>query len=84
MAGARAGVGVPQMTAIMNVAGAASKYNIPVIAVCGQSEIKEDSSESLGLMKIIEIRDVSKPIQFSMENAYILTKRAIGEYLSQL
>ncbi|MCK5742626.1 MAG: IMP dehydrogenase, partial [Chlorobi bacterium] len=27
-----AGVGVPQMTAIMNVAGAASKYNIPVIA----------------------------------------------------
>ncbi len=69
---------------IKGVVDLGAKYNIPVIAVCGQSEINEDSSESLGLAKIIEIRDVSKPIQFSMENAYILTKRAIGEYLNQL
>jgi glycerate 2-kinase len=69
---------------IKGVVDLGAKYNIPVIAVCGQSEIKEDSSESLGLTKIIEIRDVSKPIQFSIENAYVLTKRAIGDYLNKL
>ncbi len=69
---------------IKGVVDLGAKYNIPVIAVCGQSEIKEDNSESLGLLKIIEIRDVSKPIQFSIENAYVLTKRAIGDYLNKL
>lgn len=69
---------------IKGVVDLGAKYNTPVIAVCGQSEIKEDSSESLGLAKIIEIRDVSKPIQFSIENAYALTKKAIVDYLSEL
>jgi glycerate kinase len=69
---------------IKGVVDLGAKHNTPVIAVCGQSEIKEDNSESLGLAKIIEIRDVSKPTQYSIENAYALTKKAIVDYLSEL
>lgn len=58
-------------------------HNIPIIVVCGQSDIQIDRSSTLGLHAIIEIMDRSKPLTYNMQNAAILIERKIRDYFKR-
>lgn len=57
-------------------------YGIPVIAVCGQSDIDADNSKTIGLEGILEIKDASKPMQYSMDNAARLIEENVFRFFS--
>ena len=61
-----------------------AKYDIPIIVVCGRTEIDPIRSIDLGLHKIIEVMDHSKPLSYNMEHAAALIKQKVGAYFSQL
>lgn len=56
-------------------------YNIPVIVVCGVSEVNAKHLNEIGNVEVIEIRDPSKPLSYSMENASGLIQLAIAKFL---
>lgn len=59
---------------IKGVIDLGKRYQVPVIAVCGQSDIDSAQSRSIGLERILEIRDTTKSLQYSMDNAALLIK----------
>jgi len=56
-------------------------YNIPVIVLCGVSEISKEHLLEMGVLEVIEIRDASRPLSYSMENASVLIELAIVKFL---
>ncbi len=54
---------------IKGVIDLGKRYQVPVIAVCGQSDIDSAQSKSIGLEQILEIKDTAKSLQYSMDNA---------------
>ncbi|WP_373519870.1 glycerate kinase [Pricia sp.] len=56
------------------------QYQIPVIAICGQSDIDSAQSKSIGLEVILEIRDTAKSVQYSMDNAARLIRESIFSF----
>ncbi|UCD61037.1 MAG: glycerate kinase [Flavobacteriaceae bacterium] len=57
------------------------KYNIPVIVVCGVSEVTKKELAAMGIVEVLEIRDPSKPISYSIENASVLIELAMVNFL---
>ena len=57
-------------------------HGIPVIAVCGLSEVSPDISKKFGLDQLLEAGDQSKPLSYNMENAAELVEQAIMNYFS--
>ncbi len=69
---------------IKGVIDLGNRFNIPVIAVCGILDIDEEKVKTLGLRHIIEIRDPSKPIQYSIENAAMLIENATYKFFMSI
>lgn len=67
---------------IKGVIDLGKQYGIPVIAVCGQSDIETDILKAIGLEGILEIKDASKPIQYSMDNAARLIEENVFRFFS--
>lgn len=61
----------------------AKKHNTPVMAVCGISELDERTAKANGLKTILEIRDRSRPVDYSMKHAAQLVEDHIYKYLSE-
>ncbi len=59
------------------------KYEVPVLAVCGKLDLEAGKVQQYGLEAILEIRDTSKPVSYSMEHGAELVKKSIQEYLQQ-
>lgn len=55
-------------------------YNIPVIVVCGVSEVNAKHLNEMGNVEVIEIRDPSMSLSYSMENASSLIELAIANF----
>ncbi|WP_297694638.1 glycerate kinase [uncultured Eudoraea sp.] len=55
-------------------------YNIPVLVVCGVSEINKKDLMEMGDVEVIEIREPSKPLSYSIENASDLIELATTEF----
>jgi len=55
-------------------------YNIPVLVVCGVSEINKKHLMEMGNIEVIEIRDPSKPLSYSIENASDLIELATARF----
>ncbi len=66
---------------IQGVSALGEKYGVPVLAVCGKLDMEEEDVGKFGLEAILEIRDQSKSIQYSMENAATLLQQNISAYL---
>ncbi|WP_188369349.1 glycerate kinase [Muriicola marianensis] len=66
---------------IQGVSGLGKKYGVPVMAVCGKLDMEGEDAGKFGLEVILEIRDPSKSIQYSMENAATLLQQCISTYL---
>lgn len=56
-------------------------YNIPIIVICGVSEVNAKHLEEMGNVKVIEIRDTSMPLSYSIDNASGLIELAIAKFL---
>ena len=67
---------------IMGVCKLSKKFDIPVIAICGQKSLNQNHEQNLGVNAIIEIADSFKTLQYNMENAAVLVENAIFEYLT--
>jgi len=68
---------------VCGVANWAKKYKIPVVAICGKNTLSNQSAEKLNLLKIIEISDKTKSIDYNMKHAEKLVKKAIFEFIKQ-
>ncbi len=55
-------------------------YNIPVIVVCGVSEVNADHIREMGNIEVIEIRDPSMSLSYSIKNASSLIELAIAKF----
>lgn len=65
---------------IKGVIDLGKQYQIPVIAICGQSDIDSTQPKSIGLIRILEIRDTMKSVQYSMDNAARLIEESTSSF----
>lgn len=63
---------------IKGVMDLGKQHRIPVIAICGQSDIHPAHLKTIGLECILEIRDPSKSVQYSMDNAARLIEESVS------
>jgi len=68
---------------VCGVANWAQKQKIPVIAVCGKNTLSNQSATALNLLKIIEISDNSKSLDYNMKYAAKLAENTIFEFIKQ-
>ncbi len=69
---------------VYGVANWAKKHQIPVIAICGKNTLSNQSSAAvLNLLKIIEISDSSKSLDYNLKHAAKLAEKAIFEFIKQ-
>ncbi len=66
---------------IKGVVALGKKHSVPVVVICGQADVEKNELTQLGLKEVIEIRDVSKPIQYSMKHAAELIEKKIFQFL---
>lgn len=57
---------------VSGIANEASKYDIPVAAVCGKLELNTEQIKALGLIDAVELFEPDKPIGYSFLNASTL------------
>ncbi|WP_299536337.1 glycerate kinase [Ulvibacterium sp.] len=57
---------------------------VPVLVVCGQSEVTAEKLGSLNIAAILEIKDDTKPLHYNMENAALLTEKAVSTFFGNL
>ncbi len=62
---------------IKGVVHLGKRHHLPVIAVCGQLDVDSQDLRDFGLQEVLEIKDASKSIQYSMENAAKLIAQKI-------
>ncbi|NNE02735.1 MAG: glycerate kinase, partial [Eudoraea sp.] len=55
---------------------------IPVVAICGTLGLDKEICMKKGLHAVLEIRDYSKPLAFTMENAASLVEKSIFQFMS--
>ncbi len=67
---------------IRGVIGLGKQYQVPVIVICGQSDIDAIKSKSIGLERILEIKDTTKSIQYSMNHAPRLIEESIAKFFN--
>lgn len=66
---------------IKGVTQLGQKHKVPVLALCGQLDIDNASLKTFGLLDVIEIRDRSRSVEYSIDNAAILIEVAIYAFL---
>ncbi len=57
------------------------RFEIPVLAVCGQLDLEKKALEQFDLLTVVEVKDRSQPLAYSMENAAILVEEAVEQFL---
>src|SRR5690606_18362372 len=66
---------------IKGVLDLGKRHSVPVVVICGQSDLGEDQLAKMGLEAVLEIRDKDKPVQYSMEHAAALIEGKIHGFL---
>ena len=68
---------------IKGVSDLGVKYHVPVVAFCGLLALTPEEKKVAGPQKIIEIRDVSKPVEYSMINAAELLRECASRFFKE-
>ncbi|MEP3209666.1 MAG: glycerate kinase [Maribacter sp.] len=66
---------------ITGVIDLSKRFEIPVLAVCGQLDLDKKTLEQFDLLTVMEIKDRSQPLAYSLENAAILVENAVEQFL---
>ncbi len=69
---------------IKGVIDMGTRFNIPVIGVCGKLDLKHRNLQELGLDHIIESGDPAKSLQYNMEHAAVLLEKATADFFRDL
>ena len=69
---------------IKGVIDLGTRFNIPVIGVCGKLDLKRRNRQELGLDHIIESGRPVKSLQYNMEHAAVLLERATADFFRDL
>ncbi|WP_422079735.1 glycerate kinase [Ulvibacterium sp.] len=69
---------------IKGVVDLGKSNRVPVVVVCGQSEVAMEKLNLMDIAAILEIRDGTKPLQYNMENAADLTEKAVSTFFGNL
>lgn len=65
---------------IQGVLNLGKKFEIPVLAVCGQLSIDSAILKEMGIVNVIEIQNKKKPLAYNIKNAQKLLENAIQEF----
>ena len=64
---------------VQGVLNLGKKFDIPVLAVCGQLNIDSVKLKEMGIVDVIEIQNKKKPLAYNIKNARKLLENAIGQ-----
>lgn len=67
---------------IQGIIGIGRKHGIPVLAVCGQSDLPASEWKAAGLADIIQIRDPAQSLEYNMQHAARLVSKAVAAYFT--
>lgn len=56
------------------------QHGIPVVAVCGSSDLDEASWRSAGFEAVLEAADPGQPLSWNLEHAFERTRNAVADY----
>lgn len=65
---------------IQGVLALGRRHKIPVLAVCGKSEVPPEELRALGFREVLVVADPEKPLSYNMEHAASLTRDSVREY----
>jgi glycerate kinase len=68
---------------IHGVVRESAPLGIPVVAVCGKSDIPEKTGRDMGLYRVLEVSDPDKPLSYNMEHAHALIARSVERFLRE-
>ncbi|MEM0925816.1 MAG: glycerate kinase [Planctomycetota bacterium] len=63
---------------VRGVATVGESFRIPVIAVCGINALKTKTAHDLGVKRIIELHDPSRPVETTIRDAALLLRQAVA------
>jgi glycerate kinase len=66
---------------IQGVLALGMRHNVPVIAVCGISEVSRESLQEQGFEEVLVVSDPGKPLSYNMEHAAVLIRGSVRDYL---
>lgn len=62
---------------IKGVVALGKRNSVPVIVICGLFDMDKENIEELDIYKILEIKEASRSITYSIENAAVLIERTV-------
>ena len=65
---------------IQGVLALGMRHNVPVIAVCGTSEVPPESLREQGFEEVLVVSDPGKPLSYNMEHAAVLVRKSVRDY----
>ena len=68
---------------IKGVLDLGERFNVPVLALCGELDIDEKTLGEFNRLHVLEIKDTTKPLKYNMKNARVLIEKAIENFLPQ-
>ena len=69
---------------IQGVLELGKRYKIPVIAVCGASEVPGEALKKHGFREVLVVSDPEKPLSYNMKEAAALTRDAVRKYFREI
>lgn len=67
---------------IKGVLDLGKKYEVPVIAFCGQSNLDKKELEKFNQLRVVEIKDKSKSLDYNMKNAAMLLEKSVKSFFT--
>jgi len=68
---------------IKGVIDLGERYKLPVLAVCGQLDLEKEKLEKFKKLTVIEIKDASKPLKYTLKNAAALVEKTIQVFFEK-
>ncbi|MFD0798946.1 glycerate kinase [Maribacter chungangensis] len=65
---------------VQGVLSLGKKFDIPVIAVCGQLDVEMTTLKEMGIADVIEIQNANKPLSYNLKNAQDLLIKAMEKF----
>jgi glycerate kinase len=69
---------------VQGVLSLGKKFNIPVVAVCGQLDVDTSTLIEIGVKHVIEIQDADKTLAYNMKNAKDLLVYSVEEFCKSI
>jgi len=66
---------------IRGVIALGKRFELPVVAVCGQLDLDKKALAEFDLLTVLEIKDASQPLAYNMANAGMLIEKSIRLFL---